>query len=449
MPRIADIGALVGLVTLALLCAPVEAATHRVPSGFPTIQAGIDAAAFGDTVLVEPGIYDEGEVRTFDTPSGPVQTAAIAFLKDGVTLRSEQGPAATTLDLVSPSAPLEVVVIGALLNSGTSVLEGFRIQSTGTAEHGLAIQRSTAYTVRQCVFEGITSDESGAAINSRDVTLEVEDCEFRDCTSPTGAGIRSFPLSLIVTRCLFENCGARAIWATGESLPGHDVIIHDSEFRSNYSTHDGGAIAVSDMSGLIIERCAFEDNLAMTLHGGAIVANETDVVIRDNLFVRNWAGHVGSGGAFALFLAAGTISGNTFYGNGQEIAAAGGAAIQVSGVQLEFLGNIVSETIGGSAIRLSQGGYVNTSCNVFWENKGGHVEGFELDPTDRIVDPLFCDAEAGDLTLHEDSPCLPENSGGCGLIGALGAGCGTATNATKSLVADSWARIKARYATNR
>jgi hypothetical protein len=35
-------------------------------------------------------------------------------------------------------------------------------------------------------------------------------------------------------------------------------------------------------------------------------------------------------------------------------------------------------------------------------------------------DPLFCDPEAGDFTLHGDSPCAPYSAPNpeCGLIGA-------------------------------
>lgn len=38
-------------------------------------------------------------------------------------------------------------------------------------------------------------------------------------------------------------------------------------------------------------------------------------------------------------------------------------------------------------------------------------------------DPLVCNLDAGDLTINENSPCAPEHSGSCGLIGALPVGC--------------------------
>ncbi|KPJ53367.1 hypothetical protein AMJ39_05025 [candidate division TA06 bacterium DG_24] len=52
--------AILGLLAAALLCPLVSNATVvHVPGDQPTIQAGLDAAAFGDTVLVAPGRYVE------------------------------------------------------------------------------------------------------------------------------------------------------------------------------------------------------------------------------------------------------------------------------------------------------------------------------------------------------------------------------------------------------
>ena len=78
------------LTLLAILAAAVlvggsdagEAATIRVPGDQPTIQAGIDAASDGDTVLVAPGTYFEN----------------IDFKGKGITVRSSSGPEVTVID---------------------------------------------------------------------------------------------------------------------------------------------------------------------------------------------------------------------------------------------------------------------------------------------------------------------------------------------------------------
>ncbi|MGE5297076.1 MAG: PKD domain-containing protein, partial [Solirubrobacterales bacterium] len=52
-------GVLLGIVTLCAVTAVASAATLKVPSQYPSIQAGIQAASDGDTVLVAPGVYYE------------------------------------------------------------------------------------------------------------------------------------------------------------------------------------------------------------------------------------------------------------------------------------------------------------------------------------------------------------------------------------------------------
>ena len=61
------------ILTLAL---PAHSATIHVPGDQPTIQAGIDAAAAGDTVVLACGVYLESGIQ----------------LRGGVTVASRWGP---------------------------------------------------------------------------------------------------------------------------------------------------------------------------------------------------------------------------------------------------------------------------------------------------------------------------------------------------------------------
>ena len=71
------------LVLLILVLLPFHggaATTWRVPSEHPTICGSVDSAAYGDTVLVEPGTYErEREVNI----GGCWQSWIV--MKDGVT----------------------------------------------------------------------------------------------------------------------------------------------------------------------------------------------------------------------------------------------------------------------------------------------------------------------------------------------------------------------------
>lgn len=69
-----------GMFMSAVGCA--EAATYYVTDNFGTIQAAVDAAATGDTILVRPGAYLEN----------------VRIISKGVTLKSTDGPETTIID---------------------------------------------------------------------------------------------------------------------------------------------------------------------------------------------------------------------------------------------------------------------------------------------------------------------------------------------------------------
>ena len=95
------------LVLLGLTPLTARAATINVPAGQPTIQAAINAASNGDTVLVAPGTYREN----------------INFMGKAITVTSSGGPSVTTID---GGAAGSVVTFSS--NEGTnSVLSGSTI----------------------------------------------------------------------------------------------------------------------------------------------------------------------------------------------------------------------------------------------------------------------------------------------------------------------------------
>jgi len=67
------------------------------------------------------------------------------------------------------------------------------------------------------------------------------------------------------------------------------------------------------------------------------------------------------------------------------------------------------------------------ACTDLWGNAGGDWVGpiaGQLGQAGNLsADPDFCDPAAGDFTLAAASPCAPDQSGGCGQIGAWPVGC--------------------------
>ena len=47
------------IIGISILAAAMQAQILHVPADYSTIQAAVDAAVYGDTVLVAPGTYEE------------------------------------------------------------------------------------------------------------------------------------------------------------------------------------------------------------------------------------------------------------------------------------------------------------------------------------------------------------------------------------------------------
>lgn len=430
------------LVLAAALGLPGRAVgtTLRVPSEFATIQAGIDAAASGDTVLVAPGIYTDYEVRI-----GPFGTgqSAVAHLKGGVSLLSEGGPDVTTMHLIAGEYFLQVVW-GWNLSEETWV-EGFTITTPLAGAAGAELRDGAKATFTDCIFRDIGTgllSEGGLAGNGAD--LDVIGCRFTNINAAGGGLVINGRLFL--DGCWFEGCGpagaVRGVEDADFPRP-RSALVRNTTFLNNYkAAGGGGAMYFQNYNPVEVVSCRFEGNVSAGSAGAfanAALNVSGTLLVHDNVFSDNHARGGGHGGAIYVSGGPIDISGNTFWGCSQEASSPGGAAAFLQGGTVHFHNNVVSNCYGAKAVTLYTGTVVN-DCNVFWSNPDGDIENFNYGPNDRVVDPEFCDPESGDFSVNETSPCLPENSGPCGLIGALGQGCGQI-----AVEAESWGQIKNRY----
>ena len=440
------------ILRLAPLALPVlgvasvsTGATHRVPSEYATINDALGVSVYGDTVVVAPGTYTDWETR----PGPGDGISAAVFLVDGVVVRSEAGSSVTAIDMQHEGIGFVQVVLGVDLPSADTRLEGFTIRGVLQNAPAILIANSGKLTVVDCRVEdvGVQAPGTGpSALRSRYTDVEVIDCTFENCSAGVGGAIGQLAGSAVIENCEFLACSNNAVFLDGQTGDSPSAFIADSRFIGNTSDEGSAALFISNfIGGVEVLDCRFENNVSDGTSGAGAVSIGTgsqSITVSGCVFLGNALTGNGSGGGLFVTIPSGSveISGNTFYGNEVENPFVG-SAVDVSGpFQLAFSNNIVASSSPGPAVSVIQGVMINTTCNVFWDNPGGNSVGFSLSPTDRIVNPEFCDPDSGDLTLSPLSPCLPPNSLGCGLIGALGEGCGTV-----SIAPESWSVIKSKY----
>ncbi|MCG3124644.1 MAG: hypothetical protein GIKADHBN_03119 [Phycisphaerales bacterium] len=283
------------MLTLALIlpAGHAIAADLHVPSQHPTIQAAIDAASNGDSVVIAPGTYAE----------------AFSLSGKAITVRSSEGPDVTIID--GASLPDQTLVLAIDRETFQTVLEGLtfmngqgslRPNCTAAKPVGGAVYigQGGALTIRGCRFVHNGFDRDlvwGGAVYSHRGSLRIFDCEFTDnggYTSVRGLGVVNGGAvgqcgdgSLEISRCIFtENfagyggavrthhspqvlisdcifAGNSADVAGGvHSEPCGQYQMTGCDFIGNSSSHGGGAFITTTCGFSEVRACTFTDNQA-------------------------------------------------------------------------------------------------------------------------------------------------------------------------------------------
>ena len=215
---------------------PALSATIDVPADQPTIQAGIDSATEGDTVLVAPGEYTE--VLTIGAPS--------------ITLLSSGGDSLTTIFGSIRYAPQ---------TNDSSVIDGFTVKNAGVSGH--AIESTMNHPrIFNCTLEGFWGQRTAGALDIVGGSCLIRKCRFIDN--------------------LMSSAGGAHI------LMASNVVVDSCVFQGNSGGSMGGAIEISICKNVVFSNNLVVDNSVSAYRGGVVLCFcDTNVVISNNTIVGN------------------------------------------------------------------------------------------------------------------------------------------------------------------
>ena len=323
-----------------------------VPDDYPTIQTAVDAAAEGDTVMLQPGRYYENV--TIEN-KGITLTSYYEMLDDR-SIRDR-----TIIDGMQSGLPLsikdvssEVIVKGLIITNGLSQIAG-GIKSWYANvffEDLLVIDNSTTNTM-WCGGGGIYAGASDMVL----INSEIRNNSAYDF----GGGVN-----------IRVNSTARL----------ENVLVKNNDV-SGGAHSKGGGVHIDESSGIIISNCEITGNNANKWGGGLAFGAGARVTILNTTVAYNSALNGGGG----------------IYFNYDDIAV--------------YVGNVISYNNTPQEIYFDDICY-NDTVTMFYSDIAGGVKsiynsGFNVVQWlegNITAYPQFIDPGSGDYTLFDTSPCI-------------------------------------------
>jgi hypothetical protein len=283
---------LAGLI-VSFIAHPAEAVRRMVPSPYPSIQAAINAANAGDTVLVADGDYFENIDFL-----GKNITVASHFIIDGIFEHVES----TTIEALDSAA----VVVFENGETREARLIGFTV--TGGGESGIQCLGETGLpvnaTISFCIIDANYTPDKGGGLYSEQASPRVSNCWFTSNEAKDGGGVYVKSQSGYPDFPEFYNCefsdnwafdgGGGGLYTTDNDIRLVNCLIADNvaENEEAKMDGDGGGLYIDNSywtSYSKMENCTFTDNEAERGGGLYISGSNSAPKIRNCIFWANAA----------------------------------------------------------------------------------------------------------------------------------------------------------------
>ncbi|NIP23317.1 MAG: hypothetical protein GWN67_04355, partial [Phycisphaerae bacterium] len=425
---------------LAIPCrARIITVDDNGPADFNNIQAAINDANDGDTIIVADGIYTGNGNRDID------------FIGKAITLRSKKGPDNCVIDCQGGYIDGHRGFNFLNGEDSNSVLDGFTIKN-GLAwnENGGAILiENSGPTIRNCIakynsaeIHMIGGGNGGGISCENNSNPIIVNCSFYYNSSDSrGGGIFSWESSPIISCCAFvanegDHGGAMA-------CRGGNALIKDCNIIGNQAEITGGGLYFYQSEVASVIRCNIESNQADG--GGGIGCVECSPLIQNCTICKGLA-RFGGGGISCADGSNPVIMNCTIVQN--EVHSLNGIYGRGGGVRCYWSNPILYNCIlwdnyanwTGPQISLRYSSSWPSVVTVLYSNIQGGQSDVHVDNGSTLIwgegnidtDPLFANVNNGDYHLKSQagrwdpaseswviddvtSPCIDAGNPGCTL----------------------------------
>jgi hypothetical protein len=349
------------VLLVTVMTARAAGSVWHVPGEMSTIQAGINAAAAGDTILIACGVYLEHDI----------------VLRSGITVRgSNSDSACVVIDARQQGRVMDCVdlhpgpTIERLTIRGGRTPDGYNAAMGG----GVRVLRSEL-KITDCVLKENTA-RLGGGLGARESTVHMTACTIQENEAvdddwAAGGGLWCRDASGSLDSCRFI-----ANSAASDTLPGDGgglfckasgLLLSDCSFTDNYTGGGAGAFYSVDGDTTRAERCFFTGNEARW--GGALYLEDSRAHLEDCEISDNRAT---TGGAIMLTRNASPhLEGCLLAGNQSTVYGGGAVESWVAAprfVQCRFVSNHAATQGGG--VR-SSGSFPDLSDCLLADNSAG------------------------------------------------------------------------------
>ena len=330
---------------------PAHGATITIGPGagndFASIQAGMDAAVDGDTVLVAPGEY--------------LITEPITFRGKAITVQSAAGPDETTIRMGTPSDTNRGSVV--MFENGetsVSILDGLTI----TGGRGSWLPSRSTWG-----GGGILFDASAGTVRN---------CTVVENTAEYGAGVGVYyGSSATLTSCIIRRNSATISAGGVQSVFNSTMTMTHCTIVENAAGETGGGGVCGGHSSMSMTHCALVGNTAGKYAGGLFNDN-TPMTLSHCTIWGNSAGQLG-GGMTCYDGATATVTNSIFWENsapmGAQIRLSGGAASVLTVSYSNVAGGQVGVSVkSGSTLNWGVGNIDTDPCFADPSNHDFHLK---------------------------------------------------------------------------